>query len=162
MHDSVLVKESYVVPREHDQDQECIADYVNAIDKCPDIARVHLALAPSLETFLRLSQLLLLLRGTRVMDNRMSLRRVLVLHNNLLGCEGRGYGVVIHVDGRHNNLLRIGLSLNDDEIIIGDLRLLLNWQLMSLLHVVGLHLLHLRIRISYWLLIDDGRPIASI
>ncbi len=85
-----------------------------------------------------------------------------MLHNNLLGCRGRDNRVVTRVYRSHINLLRISLSLNDNEILIVDLRLLLSCQLLSLLHVIGLHVKRLRVRDCYRLRFHDWWPVASI
>lgn len=72
--------------------------------------------------------------------------------------------IVAHLDRRNNDLLGICLSLNDNIIIIcdWDWLLLLDSQLMRLLHVVGL-ILHLRVETwSRLLRIDYRRSVAAI
>ena len=76
-----------------------------------------------------------------------------MLNNHLL----RGSRVV-HLNGRNNDLLGIRLPLNHNIVVIcyGDRLLLLDSQLMRLLHVVGL-IVNLRVeawsgllRVNYW------------
>lgn len=88
------------------------------------------------------------------------LRRVLMLDNNLLrGCW------VAHLNGRDSDLLRIRLPLNDNIIVICcRYWLLLDRQLMRLLHVVGLSL-HLRVGVCNRLLhlrADRWRSVAPV
>jgi len=82
-----------------------------------------------------------------------------MLNNNLLRDS-----TVINLDRRNNDLLGICLPLNDNIIVIWywDWLLLLDSQLMRLLHVVGL-IVHLRVETwSRLLRIDYRRPVASL
>ena len=72
--------------------------------------------------------------------------------------------IVVHLDRRNNDLLGICLSLNDNIIVIWywDWLLLLDSQLVRLLHVIGL-IVHLRVETwSRLLRIDYRRPVASL
>jgi hypothetical protein len=52
VHDSILIEEGNFMPREHDKDEECIAYDANYVEESPCVARIKLALAPSLELHL--------------------------------------------------------------------------------------------------------------